>query len=75
MMNHTIFLGGPIDDFVANIVVSQLLFFKFQKPLDLIHLYLNLTDGEIPTAMPIYDTIQTIRASISTIYTICVGQV
>ena len=75
MMNQTIFLGGPIDNFVADIVVSQLLFLEFQKPLYPIHLYLIPVNGEIPTTIAIYDTMQTIRALLSTICTIYVGQV
>ena len=67
MMNQTIFLGGSIYDSVAEIVVFQMLFLEFQKLLDLIHLYLNCTGGEVPATMTIYDMMQTIKASISTI--------
>ena len=63
-------MGGPIDDHVANLVIAQLLFLESEDPDKDIHLYINSPGGVIYSGLAIYDTIQYIKADVSTI---CVG--
>jgi len=65
-----VFLGSAIDDQVANLVVAQLLFLEGEDPDKDINLYINSPGGSITAGMAIYDTMQHIRADVSTI---CVG--
>lgn len=70
LKDRIIFLGGPIDDYVANLVIAQLLFLESEDPDKDIHLYINSPGGVIYSGLAIYDTIQYIKADVSTI---CVG--
>lgn len=71
LKDRIIFLGGGIDDSVANLVVAQLLFLEAEDPDKDIHLYINSPGGVVTAGMAIYDTMQYIKAPVSTI---CVGQ-
>ncbi len=70
LKDRIIFLGSAIDDTVANLVIAQLLFLEAEDPDKDISLYINSPGGSISAGMAIYDTIQYIRADVSTI---CVG--
>lgn len=70
LKDRIIFLGTAIDDYVANLVVAQLLFLYADDPEKDISLYINSPGGVITAGMAIYDTIQYIRADVSTI---CIG--
>lgn len=70
LKDRIIFLGGPIDDDVANLVVAQLLFLEAEDPEKDIFIYINSPGGSITAGMAIYDTMQYIRADV---HTICVG--
>jgi ATP-dependent Clp protease protease subunit len=67
LQNRIIFLGTPINDQVANVIVAQLLFLDREDPEKDIQLYVNSPGGQIYAGMAIYDTIQLIRADVSTI--------
>ncbi|MBP8598770.1 MAG: ATP-dependent Clp endopeptidase proteolytic subunit ClpP [Selenomonas sp.] len=71
LKDRIIFLGGPIDDNVANVVVAQLLFLESEDPDKDIHLYINSPGGVVTAGMAIYDTMQYIKPDVSTI---CIGQ-
>jgi ATP-dependent Clp protease protease subunit len=70
LKDRIIFLGSAINDAVANAIVAQLLFLDAQDPEKDIHLYINSPGGSITSGMAIYDTMQFIKADVSTI---CVG--
>jgi ATP-dependent Clp protease protease subunit len=70
LKERIIFLGTPIDDNVANLVIAQLLYLDREDPEKDIHLYINSPGGIITSGLAIYDTMQLIRADVSTI---CVG--
>ena len=70
LKDRIIFLGGPIDDNVANIVIAQLLFLANEDPKKDIHLYINSPGGSVTAGLAIYDTMQFIKPDVSTI---CVG--
>lgn len=70
LKDRIIFLGGPIDDDVANLVVAQLLFLEAEDPEKDIFIYINSPGGSISAGMAIYDTMQYIRPDV---HTICVG--
>lgn len=67
LKDRIIFLGGPIDDHVANLVIAQLLFLESEDPDKDIHLYINSPGGVIYSGLAIYDTMQYIKADVSTI--------
>lgn len=71
LKDRIIFLGGPIDDHVANLIIAQLLFLEAEEPEKDIHLYVNSPGGVVTAGMAIYDTMQYLKAPVSTI---CVGQ-
>lgn len=71
LKDRIIFLGGPIDDHIANLVIAQLLFLEAEDPEKDIHLYVNSPGGVVTAGMAIYDTMQYLKAPVSTI---CVGQ-
>ena len=71
LKDRIIFLGGPIDDNVSNLIIAQLLFLEAEDPDKDIHLYINSPGGVVTSGMAIYDTMQYIKPSVSTI---CVGQ-
>lgn len=70
LKDRIIFLGGPIDDDVANLIVAQLLFLEAEDPEKDIYIYINSPGGSITAGMAIYDTMQYIRPDV---HTICVG--
>lgn len=71
LKDSIIFLGTPIDDTIANLIVAQLLFLEAEDPERDINLYINSPGGSITAGMAIYDTMQFIKNDITTI---CVGQ-
>jgi len=70
LKDRIIFLGGPIDDTVANLIIAQLLFLESEDPEKDIHLYINSPGGVVTAALAIYDTMQYIKPDVSTI---CMG--
>lgn len=70
LKDRIIFLGGPIDDDVANLIVAQLLFLEAEDPEKDIYLYINSPGGSITAGMAIYDTMQYIGPDV---HTICIG--
>lgn len=70
LKERIIFLVGPIDDHMANLVVAQLLFLESENPEKDIHLYINSPGGSISAGMAIYDTMQFIKSDVSTM---CIG--
>ena len=71
MKARIVFIGGPIDDNVANVVVAQLLFLESEDPDKDIHIYINSPGGVVAAGLAIYDTMQYIKPDVSTI---CIGQ-
>lgn len=71
LKDRVIFLGGPIDDHVANLVVAQLLFLESENPDKDISIYINSPGGVVTAGLAIYDTMQFIKPSVSTM---CMGQ-
>ena len=71
LKDRIVFIGGPIDDGVANVVVAQLLFLEAEDPDKDIHLYINSPGGVVTAGLAIYDTMQYIKPDVSTI---CIGQ-
>ena len=71
LKERVIFLVGPVDDYVANVVVAQLLFLEADNPEKDISLYINSPGGVVTAGLAIYDTMRFIKPDVSTI---CVGQ-
>lgn len=71
LKERVIFLVGPIEDYSANLVVAQLLFLESENPDKDIHLYINSPGGSVTAGLSIYDTMQFIKADVSTM---CIGQ-
>jgi ATP-dependent Clp protease protease subunit len=71
LRDRIIFLGTPIDDDVANLVIAQLLFLEAEDPERDIHLYINSPGGSVSSGLAIYDTMQYVRPDLTTI---CMGQ-
>jgi ATP-dependent Clp protease protease subunit len=71
LKDRIIFLGGGIEDHMANLIIAQLLFLESEDPDRDIHLYVNSPGGVVTAGMAIYDTMQYLKAPVSTI---CVGQ-
>lgn len=71
LKDNIIFIGTPIDDIVANLVIAQMLFLESDDPERDISLYINSPGGSITAGLAIYDTMQFIRPDVTTI---CVGQ-
>ena len=71
LKERLIFVVGPIDDYMANIVVAQLLFLESENPEKDIHLYINSPGGVVTAGLAIYDTMQFIKPDVGTI---CTGQ-
>ena len=71
LKERIIFLGGPIDDSVANVVVAQMLFLESEDPDKDIYLYINSPGGVVTSGFSIYDTMNYIKPDVSTI---CIGQ-
>lgn len=70
LKDRIIFLGGPIDDHVADLIIAQLLFLESEDPDKDIHLYINSPGGVVTAGLAIYDTMQYIKPDVSTI---CLG--
>jgi ATP-dependent Clp protease, protease subunit len=71
MKDRIIFIGTPIDDHVANIVIAQLLFLQMEDPKKDIHIYINSPGGSVTAGLAIYDTIQFMTPPVNTY---CIGQ-
>lgn len=71
LKDRVIFLGGPIDDHLANLVVAQLLFLESENPDKDISIYINSPGGVVTAGLAIYDTMQFIKPDVSTM---CMGQ-
>jgi ATP-dependent Clp protease protease subunit len=71
LKERVIFLVGPVDDHVANLIVAQLLFLESENPDKDIHLYINSPGGVVTAGLAIYDTMQFIKPDVSTL---CIGQ-
>ena len=71
LKDRIIFLGTPIDDNVANLIIAQMLYLQMEDPKKDIHLYINSPGGEITALFAIYDTLKFIKADVSTF---CFGQ-
>ncbi len=71
LKERVIFLVGPVEDHMANLVVAQLLFLESENPDKDIHLYINSPGGAVNAGLAIYDTMQFIKPDVSTV---CVGQ-
>ncbi|MEX0741281.1 MAG: ATP-dependent Clp protease proteolytic subunit [Phycisphaeraceae bacterium] len=70
LKDRVIFLGGPVDDDAANLIIAQLLFLSNEDPKSDIHFYINSPGGSISAGMAIYDTMQFVRPQVATY---CVG--
>jgi ATP-dependent Clp protease protease subunit len=71
LKERVIFLVGPVDDHMANLVVAQMLFLESENPDKDVHLYINSPGGSVTAGLAIYDTMQFIRPDVSTM---CIGQ-
>lgn len=71
LKERVVFLVGPIEDHMANLVVAQLLFLESENPDKDIHLYINSPGGAVNAGLAIYDTMQFIKPDVSTV---CIGQ-
>ena len=71
LKERVIFLVGPVEDHMANLVVAQLLFLESENPDKDIHLYINSPGGAVNAGLAIYDTMQFIKPEVSTV---CIGQ-
>ncbi len=71
LKERVVFLVGPVEDNVANLIIAQLLFLESENPDKDIHLYINSPGGSVSSGLAIYDTMQFIKPDVSTM---CVGQ-
>jgi ATP-dependent Clp protease, protease subunit len=71
LRERVIFLVGPVEDYMANLIVAQLLFLESENPDKDIHLYINSPGGSVTAGLAIYDTMQFIKPDVSTL---CIGQ-
>ncbi|MGH8476405.1 MAG: ATP-dependent Clp endopeptidase proteolytic subunit ClpP [Methylococcales bacterium] len=71
LKERVIFLVGQVEDYMANLVVAQLLFLESENPDKDVHLYINSPGGTVTAGLAIYDTIQFIKPDVSTL---CIGQ-
>jgi len=71
LKERVVFMVGPVEDQMANLIVAQLLFLESENPEKDIHLYINSPGGSVTAGMSIYDTMQFIKPDVSTM---CVGQ-
>ncbi len=70
LKERLIFIGGPIEDEIANLIIAQMLYLEYEDPEKEIQLYINTPGGSATAGLAIYDTMQYLRAPVSTI---CVG--
>ena len=71
LKERVVFVVGPVEDYMANVVVAQLLFLESENPDKDIHIYINSPGGSVTAGLAIYDTMQFIRPHVSTM---CIGQ-
>ena len=71
LKERIIFLVGPVEDYMANVVVAQLLFLESENPNKDIHLYINSPGGSVSAGLAVYDTMQFVKPDVSTL---CIGQ-
>ena len=71
LKDRVVFIGTPIDDVVANLIVAQLLFLQMEEPEKDIHVYINSPGGSITSGLAIYDTMQFLKCDVATY---CIGQ-
>ena len=71
LKDRVVFIGTAIDDYVANLVVAQLLFLQMEEPEKDVHVYINSPGGSITSGLAIYDTMQFLRCDVATY---CIGQ-
>src|ERR1700678_1140184 len=71
LVDRIVFLGTPVDDMVANLIIAQLLFLQMTDPKKDIHLYINSPGGSVTSGLAIYDTMQFMTCDVNTY---CVGQ-
>ena len=71
LKDRVLFIGTAIDDYVANLVVAQLLFLQMEEPEKDIHLYINSPGGSVTAGLGIYDTMQFLKCDVATY---CIGQ-
>ena len=71
LVDRIVFLGTPVDDMVANLIIAQLLFLQMADPKKDIHLYINSPGGSVTSGLAIYDTMQFLTCDVNTY---CIGQ-
>src|SRR2546426_3691616 len=71
LVDRIVFLGTPVDDMVANLIIAQLLFLQMTDPKKDIHLYINSPGGSVTAGLAIYDTMQFLTCDVNTY---CIGQ-
>jgi len=71
LVDRIVFLGTPIDDMVANVIIAQLLFLQMNDPKKDVHLYINSPGGSVSAGLAIYDTMQFLSCDVNTY---CIGQ-
>lgn len=71
LKERVIFLVGPVEDYMANLVIAQMLFLESENPDKDIHLYINSPGGVVTAGLAIYDTMQFVKPDVSTL---CIGQ-
>jgi ATP-dependent Clp protease protease subunit len=71
LKERVVFAVGPVEDYMANVIVAQLLFLESENPDKDIHLYINSPGGSVTAGMAIYDTMQFVKPDVSTL---CIGQ-
>src|SRR6187455_2761787 len=71
LVDRIVFLGTPVDDMVANVIIAQLLFLQMTDPKKDIHLYINSPGGSVTSGLAIYDTMQFLTCDVNTY---CIGQ-
>jgi ATP-dependent Clp protease protease subunit len=71
LKERVIFIVGPVEDYMANVVVAQLLFLESENPDKDIHLYINSPGGSVTAGLAVYDTMQFVKPDINTM---CIGQ-
>ena len=71
LKERVVFLVGPVEDTVSNLIVAQLLYLESDNPEKDIHLYINSPGGSVSAGLSVYDTMQFVKPDVSTI---CVGQ-
>jgi len=71
LVDRIVFLGTPVDDMVANLIIAQLLFLQMADPKKDIHLYINSPGGSVTAGLAVYDTMQFLTCDVNTY---CIGQ-